>query len=127
MTAPRPCQAELLVSSDPDIRRWWCWECGPNIAGPCGRAGGDRESRLSGLLAEALDFVYEETRDLIESCAILEKGDGIPREGTIDPDEAEELVEPWLDLIRRVEAEGVRPTEEQPAWMLDIVAGRRRL
>lgn len=80
------------------------------------------------LLGDVLDVLYHDAGDLIENCSLLDRvgEDTVPREGTMDPDiagEAEEL----LALIRRLEAAGARPIEEQPAWLIDVVQGRRAL
>lgn len=83
---------------------------------------------LKGLLAQALDVIYHDAESLIGGASLLEKGVDqiVPREGTLEPDvrqDAEEL----LSLIRRIEAHGVRPVSEQPAWLIEIVGRQRRL
>lgn len=135
MTAPRPCRAELLMSSDPDISRWWCPECGPNISGPCDRAGArmraSEPERLRGLLAESLGELYSMAETLIFGGSRIDASnadDPVPMEGFfVGDDEEREEIESLLDLIRRIEDEGARPVSEQPAWLIEIVQERRAL
>lgn len=87
------------------------------------------ELRLREALVAALDVLYRDAGALVESCSLLERlgeDDSIPREGTFDANVRSEIDE-LLAVIRRIEAEGVRPTAEQPAWLIAIVEGRREL
>lgn len=86
------------------------------------------EERLRNLLAEALERIYAQAENEIESASKLARvGDEfVPAEGTLDERVVVEVV-PLIRLIQRIEYEGVRAPSEHPAWLIDIVQRRRRL
>lgn len=85
-------------------------------------------ARLPMLLTDILDVLYRDAAALIDSCSLSERAgvEWIPIQGSLSPDDHDQ-VEELLDLIRRIEAEGVKPAQEQPAWLIAIVERRRAL